>query len=93
MNKKYTQWFWFIGGFTLGFTLIAIGHAAIPKKAVIAPRAATNLTELRAPKVLTPEMDQDFAKLTSLESKYAESLDQQKRLKSATARNVRKSRN
>lgn len=86
MNKKYTQWFWFIGGFALGFTLIAIGHAALPKK-------TSSLSELRTAKVAAPEMDQEFVRLTSLESRYAESADQQKRLKTATARNARRARN
>ena len=86
MNKKYAKWFWFIGGFSLGFTLIAIGHAAIPKKAV-------PLSELHTPKVGIPEMEQDYDKLSSLESRYAESLDQQKRLKVATARNARRATN
>ena len=86
MNKNYAKWFWFIGGFTLGFTLIAIGHAAIPKKVV-------PLSELKAPKVGIPEMEQDYAKLTSLESRYAESADQQKKLKVATARNARRLKN
>jgi hypothetical protein len=86
MNKKHTQWFWFIGGFALGFTLIAIGHAALPKK-------TSALSELRTSKVAAPEMDQEFVKLTSLESRYAESADQQKRLKTATNRNTRRARN
>lgn len=86
MNKKYTQWFWFIGGFSLGFSLIAIGHAALPKKAV-------PLSELRTAKVGMPELEQDFSKLASLESRYAESLDQQKRLKSATNKTARRARN
>jgi hypothetical protein len=86
MNKKYTQWFWFIGGFALGFTLISIGHAALPKKVV-------SLTELKTSKVGTPELEQDFSRLASLESRYAESSDQQKRLKTATAKNARRARN
>ncbi len=94
MNKKYTQWFWFIGGFTLGFTLIAIGHASTPKASVSTPaRKSSALSELRAPKTGTPEMEQDFARLTSLESRYAESSEQQKKLKTATARNARRVRN
>ncbi len=86
MNKKHTQWFWFIGGFMAGFTLIAIGHAALPKK-------ASPLSELQAPKLGTPEMDQEFYKLNSIESKYSESAEQQKKLKAATLRNARRSRN
>ncbi len=86
MKNKYTQWFWFIGGFALGFTLISIGHAALPKKVV-------TLTELKASKIGTPELEKDFSKLTSLESRYAESADQQKKIKTATLRNARRARN
>ena len=85
--KKFTKWFWFMGGFAMGFTLIAIGHAALPK------RSTTQLTEMRATKVGSPEMEQDYQRLTALESRYAESADQQKRLKTATLRNARRARN
>ncbi len=96
MKKNKTQWFWFIGGFALGFSLIAIGHASVPKKATQATsptRTASNLSELKAQKLASPSMDQDYAKLTSLESRYAESADQQKKLKTATLRNARRARN
>lgn len=91
--KKFTQWFWFMGGFAVGFTLIAIGHAALPKKAVTQAgnRPQASLSELRTAKVGAPEMDQDYQRLTSLEARYAESADQQKRLKTATTRNARRS--
>ena len=86
MNKKYTQWFWFTGGFALGFTLIALGHASTVRKS--AP-----LSELSTAKVGSPELEQDYAKLTSLESRYAESADQQKKLKVATSRIARRAQN
>jgi hypothetical protein len=38
-------------------------------------------------------MDQEFYKLNSIESKYSESAEQQKKLKAATLRNARRSRN
>lgn len=86
MNKNFNQWFWFIGGFTLGFTLIAIGHASLPKK--------TNaLSEIKSSKVNTPELDHEFSRLISLESRFVESPVQQKKLKTATLRNARKLRN
>jgi len=100
MNKKYAQWFWFIGGFALGFTLISIGHAALPKKAVATPvakaapaRGQQTVSELRASKAGTPELEDDFNKLSKVESKYAESSDQQKKLKMATSKSARKSQN
>lgn len=90
MKKNFNQWFWFTGGFAVGFTLIAMGHAALPKNT----RTASQLSELRTTKVGTPEMEQDYNKLTNLESRYAESLDQQKKLKAAVVRsNVRRVRN
>lgn len=85
MNKDFTKWFWFIGGFALGFSLIAIGHASIPKKAV-------RVTELKASKAGSPEMDQDFSSLVNLESKYAESSNQQKKLKASVLRQARRAK-
>ncbi len=86
MRKNWTQWFWFIGGFFLGFSLIAIGHASIPKKGV-------PLTELKASKAVANDMEEDYESLTSIESKYAESAIQQKKLRASTLRNARKLRN
>ena len=86
MRKIFDQWFWFIGGFALGFSLIAIGHASIPKK-------AASVTELKASKAVVIDMDQEYSNLTHLESKFAESSIQQKKLKAATSRNARRARN
>jgi len=96
MKKKYAQWFWFIGGFAVGFTLISIGHAALPKKAVVATQPNTKgqtLTELRAAKAGTPELESDFAKLATQESRFAENAEQQKKLKAAVANGKYRSKN
>jgi len=103
MKKTYAQWFWFIGGFAVGFTLISIGHAALPKK-VVAPVVTTptspaakgqsNLSELQVSKTGTPDFENDFNKLQNVESRFAENADQQKKLKTATATSKKyKSRN
>lgn len=83
MNKNFTKWFWFTGGFLLGFSLIAIGHASIPKKSV-------RVTELKVSKAGVPEMDQDFSSLVNQESQYVESSKQQKKLKAVIQRKTRK---
>ena len=85
MIKKYTQWFWFIGGFAVGLTLISLGHAAINK--------GQSLSEMRTTKVATPELESDFSKLESLESRFAENAEQQKKLKAAVSSGKYRARN
>jgi hypothetical protein len=93
-NKDYKYYSWFAGGFIMGISLISLGHAALPTRATPKTnaqktQAAPLVTEIQNGKVLSPELDQDFNKLNSLEAKYAESLDQQSRLKNATSRVAR----
>ena len=71
---------WFVGGFALGLTLISVSRAAIPK------RATPSVSEIQANKLGNPDFEQDYQKLTSLEGRYAESWDQQQRLRKATQR-------
>ena len=82
-KEKFLKYFWFMGGFALGYTLISLGHAAIPK------RATPAVSEIKGAKVNSPEFDKDFAALNQMEGKYAESWDQQQRLRSATNRSAR----
>jgi len=70
----------FAGGVLLGLTLISVSRAAIPK------RATPGVSEIQANKAATPNFEQDYQHLTSVESKYAESWDQQQRLRKATQR-------
>jgi len=86
MKRILDQWFWFISGFALGFTVIAFSHASISQKS--AP-----VSELKASKAVAIDLDQEYTNLTSLEAKFAESAVQQKKLKAATQRNARKARN
>jgi hypothetical protein len=83
MKKSFNQVFWFTGGFALGLTLISLGHAALPNR--VTPQPATGVSEMKAPKVTAPDLEQDYSKLTNLEGRYAESWDQQERLRSATS--------
>jgi len=73
--------FWFSGGFAVGLTLISLGHAALPQRAT----QPNVVTELKAPKVTAPDLEQDYSKLTHLEGRFAESWDQQQRLRAATS--------
>ena len=82
-SENFTKYFWFTGGFAIGIMLISLGHAALPKK------GSAPLSEMKAKPVANPEMDQDFARLNSMESHYAESIDQQNRLKTATSKVAR----
>jgi|GEM_PF-3600369 len=77
---RWNQIFWFSGGFALGLTLISMGHAAVPQR-VTQPQV---VTELKANRVTAPDLEQDYSKLTHLEGRFAESWDQQQRLRSAT---------
>jgi hypothetical protein len=86
--KKWNQVFWFSGGFAVGLTLISMGHAALPKR--VMPQTAgqtqpTIVSEMKASKVTAPDLEQDYAKLSNLEARYAESWDQQQRLRAATS--------
>ena len=82
-KESLHKYFWFIGGFAIGYTLISLGHAALPK------RTTPAVSEIKGAKVNSPEFDQDFAALNQMEGKYAESWDQQQRLRSATNRSAR----
>jgi hypothetical protein len=75
----FYKYIWFIGGFAVGYTLISLGHAAIPDR-------AQTVTEIRGSKVNSPELAESFAALNQMESKYAENWNQQQRLRSAVAR-------
>jgi hypothetical protein len=92
-KESFNKYFWFIGGFALGYTLISLGHAALPKR--VTPAAPTRaqqgslVSEIKGAKVNSPEFDQDFAALNQAEGKYAESWDQQQRLRAATSRSAR----
>jgi hypothetical protein len=82
MNRFKTDFYkyiWFIGGFAVGYTIISLGHAAIPER-------AQSVSEIRGSKVNSPELDEGFAALNHMESKYAENWNQQQRLRSAVAR-------
>ncbi len=98
---------WFFGGFGVGITLLSLGHAALPRR--VTPQGSStnntptrgqtsgqtnNLTELNPnAKVTAPDLDQDYTKLSNLEGQYAESADQQNRLKTATSKVARKRSN
>ena len=89
--KTRNKVFWFMGGFGIGLTLISLGHAALPKRAT--PETAEQpaqsssvLSEINSQKVAAPDLERDYAGLSQNEAKFAESWDQQQRLKSATAR-------
>lgn len=80
----------FIGGFLLGLLCISLVQAALPKR--VTPQAPEKsktpeiVSELRAPKVTAPDLEQDFNRLQQAEGKYAESWDQQQRIRAATNR-------
>ena len=89
-SENLSKYFWFTSGFAIGLTLISLGHAALPKR--VTPQAASPqkngslVSEMRGGKVNSPELDQDFDHVATVEGKYAENWDQQQRLRSATAR-------
>jgi hypothetical protein len=87
-NERFHKLFWFIGGFALGYTLISLGHAAIPNTTRPATRN-TLASEITGSKVTSPTFDDDFASLNQVEGKYAENWDQQQRLRQATGRTTR----
>lgn len=76
--------FWFTGGFALGLTLISVGHASLPKANPGSNPNSNVVSEMKAPKVTAPDLEEDYSKLSNLEQRYAESWDQQQRLRSAT---------
>ena len=78
--QGFRKVFWFIAGLAMGITLISLGHAAIPS------RATPQVTEIKSKPVLAPDLEQDYARLSQAESKYAESWNQQQKIKSATQR-------
>ncbi len=90
---SFSKVLWFIGGFALGLTLLSVGHAALPNR-VAASQAPMNaqantpanvpVSEINSQKVSAPDLDQEYSRLSSVEGQYAESWDQQQKLKSAT---------
>jgi hypothetical protein len=82
----FLKYFWFLGGFVVGYTLISLGHAAIPRRPI---PAAPAVSEIKGAKVNSPELDKDFAALNQMEAKYAENWEQQQRLRAATNRSAR----
>ena len=90
-KHKWGHYAWFFGGFLVGLTLISLGHAALPSRAT--PNTNTHkaltsnaLTEMNGGKAQAPDLDPGFTSLNSLESQYAESYDQQQRLKQVSSR-------
>ena len=83
-----------MGGLIMGLTLMSFGHAALPKRATPVTTSARQqntslVSEMKGGKVNAPELDRDFSNLSNVEAKYAESWDQQQRLRNATARVAR----
>jgi hypothetical protein len=85
-KESFLKYFWFMSGLAAGITLISLSHAAIPKRTIPSP---ATVTEIKGAKVNAPDLDQDFAALNHVEGKYAESWDQQQRLRTATNRSAR----
>lgn len=69
---------WFLGGFGVGFTLIALGHATVASHST---QPSAPVSEIRGGKVAAPEFDHELANLHSLESRYSESDAQQQRIR------------
>ena len=78
LNKNNgMKYFWFAGGFAVGLTMISLGHATVSKP-------GASVSEIRGGKVASPQFDQEFSNLNSLEKQYAESYDQQQKIRSTT---------
>lgn len=73
----------FIGGFVLGLLCISLGQAALPKR--VTPKTSEAVTELHADKATAPSLETDFDKLKQAEGRYAESWDQQQKIRAASA--------
>ena len=72
---------YFTCGFALGLMAITAVHAAVPQRVTPPVRAIqAKKTESNS------NFEQDYSKLTDLENRYAESWDQQQRLRKATQR-------
>jgi hypothetical protein len=71
--------FWFISGFAFGLVGITLVQAAMPKR--VTPVA---VTEIKSPKVTAPDLEADFDRLQKAEARYAESWDQQQRIRAAS---------
>jgi hypothetical protein len=71
----------FMGGFALGLLCISLVQAALPKR--VTPQTSEVVTELKAAKVTAPDLEQDFDRLERAEGQYAESWDQQQRIRAA----------
>lgn len=88
-SEKLNKALWFGGGFAIGFTLISLGHAAIPARATPqthrALPAGSMVSEIKSSKVNSPEFDQDFSSLNHLEGNFAENWDQQQRIRSTVS--------
>ena len=90
MKKNFSEAMWFIGGFAIGLTLISLGHAAIAPSQNNSNQTDSNIvSELKTGRVSAPDLDQDYSRLNSVEAKYAESWDQQQRLRTATSKVAR----
>ena len=72
----------FIGGFGLGLLCISLGQAALPKR--VTPKTSEAVTELHADKVTAPDLEQDFDRLEHAEARYAETWEQQQKIRAAT---------
>jgi hypothetical protein len=88
-KRNWSHYAWFLGGFLIGLTLISLGHAS--KNGGKRPLPTGPLNEIRSKKLSVPEMDAEFGRLKALESRYAESPEQQKRLQASTVRAARSS--
>jgi hypothetical protein len=92
MSKSFSKIASFVGGFALGLSLIAVGHAAVPQRITSESNTPANpsqsmVTEIRAKQqVQAPDLEQDYAKLSNVEARYAENWYQQQKLRSATSR-------
>ena len=59
---------------------MSVSHAAVPQ------RVTPAVSEIQANKAATPDFERDYDHLTSVEGRYAESWDQQQKLRKATQR-------
>ena len=92
---------WFIGGFSVGMTLLSLGHAALPNRVTPEtadsqkqqPSSGSALSEIKSDKkVAGPDLEDDYARLTNEEAQYAESWSQQEKIRNATTRATRANR-
>ncbi len=81
MKEKIIQWFWFIGGFATGFSLILASQAALPT-------SSQRASEIVDAKLSLPELTAEFSTLKQSESRFVESSAQQKKLSASVKRNA-----